>query len=192
MCSSLYGFAHCSYIAELSSFLSEHYGDTVEPERLVLTSGATAGCSIICSLFFKPGDPVFIEDPSYFLAVEMFRDYGLRMISVDSDQEGTQHTALAVAAAAAIARPSAPSTCNIAIDSTTCERRLHLRRHHGGHRCRHADGVARRGGAACSAGCTGQWLGLACPLRSRSTQRQGGRRSATVLCLPLPRPLDSS
>jgi 2-aminoadipate transaminase len=47
------------------------------------------GCALVSSLFFTPGSNVFIEDPSYFLAVSMFRDYGMNMISVESDAEGT-------------------------------------------------------------------------------------------------------
>lgn len=56
------------YIRELSIFLTSEYGCTpdepVLPERLCLTSGATSGCAMVCSLFFKPGDTVFIEDPA--------------------------------------------------------------------------------------------------------------------------------
>ena len=32
------------------------------------------------------GMPVFIEDPSYFLAVTMFKDYGYNMIPIDADK----------------------------------------------------------------------------------------------------------
>jgi DNA-binding transcriptional MocR family regulator len=65
------------YIRELSTFLTRHYGGTVDAAHLTLTSGATSGCALVSSLFFTPGSNVFIEDPSYFLAVSMFKDYGM-------------------------------------------------------------------------------------------------------------------
>ncbi len=65
------------YIRELSTFLTRHYGDSVDAAHLTLTSGATSGCALVSSLFFTPGSNVFIEDPSYFLAVSMFKDYGM-------------------------------------------------------------------------------------------------------------------
>ena len=37
---------------------------------------------------------VFIEDPSYFLAVQMFKDYGLNMVSVATDPEGMSMASL--------------------------------------------------------------------------------------------------
>lgn len=65
------------YIRELSTFLTRHYGETVHAAHLTLTSGATAGCALVSSLFFTAGSNVFIEDPSYFLAVSMFKDFGM-------------------------------------------------------------------------------------------------------------------
>ena len=52
-------------------------GERVDAAHLTLTSGATSGCALVSSLFFTPGSNVFIEDPSYFLAVSMFKDYGM-------------------------------------------------------------------------------------------------------------------
>jgi 2-aminoadipate transaminase len=79
------------YVRELATFLTAQHGGSsgaVAPEHLCLTSGATAGCALISALFLRAGMNVFIEDPSYFLAVEMFRDFKLNMISVRSDAEG--------------------------------------------------------------------------------------------------------
>jgi DNA-binding transcriptional MocR family regulator len=82
------------YIRELSTFLTRRYAEPVDASHLTLTSGATSGCALVSSLFFTPGSNVFIEDPSYFLAVSMFKDYGMNMISVSSDGDGMRMESL--------------------------------------------------------------------------------------------------
>ena len=41
-------------------------------DDLVCTGGATSGLLLQTSLVFKPGDYIFVEDPSYFIALRMF------------------------------------------------------------------------------------------------------------------------
>ena len=36
----------------------------------------------------KPGDTVFVEEPSYFLAFQIFRDHGLNIVGIPVDDEG--------------------------------------------------------------------------------------------------------
>lgn len=38
--------------------------------------------------FFRAGDVALVEDPTYFLAVRLLSDYGLRIVSVRSDADG--------------------------------------------------------------------------------------------------------
>jgi 2-aminoadipate transaminase len=73
---------------ELAAFLSREYGFPVEPETLFITSGASMGLDLICTLFSKPGDAVFVEEPSYFLALRIFADHGLRPVPIPVDQDG--------------------------------------------------------------------------------------------------------
>lgn len=72
----------------LASFLSEHYHMRVESESLFITGGASQGLDLICTLFSKPGDTIFVEEPSYFLALRIFADHGLKVVSLPMDEQG--------------------------------------------------------------------------------------------------------
>ncbi len=72
----------------LASFLSRGYGFPVDPENLMITNGASMGLALVCSLFTKPGDTIFVEEPSYFLALKIFSDYHLKTVSIPVDENG--------------------------------------------------------------------------------------------------------
>jgi DNA-binding transcriptional MocR family regulator len=72
----------------LAQFLSAHYEETVDPEHLFITAGISQALDQICALHTQPGDTVFVEEPSYFLALRIFADYGLKVISTPIDENG--------------------------------------------------------------------------------------------------------
>jgi 2-aminoadipate transaminase len=72
----------------LADFLSKSHGLPVDLETLFVTSGISASLDLICTLFTQPGDIVFAEEPSYFLALKIFADHGLRVISIRTDEAG--------------------------------------------------------------------------------------------------------
>jgi DNA-binding transcriptional MocR family regulator len=72
----------------LASFLSKHYQMRIESESLFITAGASQGLDLICTLFSKPGDTIFVEEPSYFLALRIFADHGLEVVSLPMDDQG--------------------------------------------------------------------------------------------------------
>ena len=39
-------------------------------------------------VYAKPGDTVFVEEPSYFLAFQILRDHGLKLVGIPVDDEG--------------------------------------------------------------------------------------------------------
>ena len=39
-----------------------------------MTNGATQGLDLIATLLFSAGDLVFVEDPTYFVALKLLRD----------------------------------------------------------------------------------------------------------------------
>ncbi|SRR5258706_4379524 len=85
-----YGFEQGDgyFRAALSNFLSKSYGFPVDIESLFVTSGISAGLDLLCALFTKPGDVIFAEEPSYFLALKIFADHGLRVVSIPTDESG--------------------------------------------------------------------------------------------------------
>ncbi|HEX2697255.1 MAG TPA: PLP-dependent aminotransferase family protein [Anaerolineales bacterium] len=72
----------------LAQFLSKGYGFSVDPDELFVTNGISNALDQICTLFTQPGDTVFVEEPSYFLALRIFADHHLRVVSIETDENG--------------------------------------------------------------------------------------------------------
>ena len=72
----------------LADFLSRGYEVPVEAGSLFVTNGVSNGLDLICSLFTQAGDVIFVEEPSYFLALRIFADHKLRVVSIDTDENG--------------------------------------------------------------------------------------------------------
>lgn len=74
--------------AALANFLTDGYGFTVEPGNLFITTGISNALDLLCTLFTDKGDTIFVEEPSYFLALRIFADHGLNVISIETDEHG--------------------------------------------------------------------------------------------------------
>jgi len=80
--------------AALAQFLGDKYGEAVNPEHLFVTAGASQGLDLICTVFTKTGDTIFVEEPSYFLALRIFADHHLNIVSIPTDEDGLDVDAL--------------------------------------------------------------------------------------------------
>ncbi len=76
------------FLETLAAFLSNHYGSSVTADSLFVTAGNSQALDFVCALFTRPGDTVIVEEPSYFLAFQIFADHGLNIVSVPVDGEG--------------------------------------------------------------------------------------------------------
>ena len=86
---------YAAFRASLAAFLARGYGGPpVDPELLFVTNGVSGGLGLLCSLLAARGDVVVVEEPSYFLALSIFRDFGLRIVSVPLDENGMDVDAL--------------------------------------------------------------------------------------------------
>lgn len=72
----------------LSRFISRAYGFAVNIDNLFITAGASGALDLLCTLYTQPGDVIFVEEPSYFLALRIFADHGLRLVSIQTDEAG--------------------------------------------------------------------------------------------------------
>lgn len=72
----------------LAEYLTQAFGSKVDPDLMFVTSGASSALDLICSLFTQHGDVIFAEEPSYFLALRIFQDHGLKIIPVPLDDDG--------------------------------------------------------------------------------------------------------
>jgi len=72
----------------LSGFLGRNYGFEVDPATMFITSGISSALDLLCTLFTKPGDAILVEEPTYFLALRIFADRGLRVVPAPTDEDG--------------------------------------------------------------------------------------------------------
>jgi DNA-binding transcriptional MocR family regulator len=61
----------------------------VKPESLMITNGVSHGIDLACAQLTQPGDVVVVELPTYFLAADVFKDNGLRVVGLDGTAQGT-------------------------------------------------------------------------------------------------------
>jgi DNA-binding transcriptional MocR family regulator len=72
----------------LANFLTKGYGFEVASESIFVTNGISKALDLICTLFTQAGDTIFVEEPTYFLALRIFADHHLNVISIDTDDNG--------------------------------------------------------------------------------------------------------
>ena len=60
----------------------------VEPDSILITSGAQQAIHLIVQCLLKPGDTVAIEDPSYAFSLPIFQSFGVKTLLLPVDQHG--------------------------------------------------------------------------------------------------------
>lgn len=79
----------------LARFLQQQYGEPVSDGALMVTAGASPALDMLCAHLTRPGDTVFVEEPTYFLALRIFADRGLNVVGLPVDDRGLIVGALA-------------------------------------------------------------------------------------------------
>jgi DNA-binding transcriptional MocR family regulator len=72
----------------LAGFLTTEYEDSVSADSLFVTAGNSQALDFVCGQFAREGDTVFLEEPSYFLAHQIFSDHGLNVVGIPVDADG--------------------------------------------------------------------------------------------------------
>jgi 2-aminoadipate transaminase len=72
----------------LAEFLSTGYDLPVDPATMLVTNGSSMALHLISSFFTRPGDVVFAEEPTYYLALRILADHDLQVIPIQTDQDG--------------------------------------------------------------------------------------------------------
>ncbi|KAL2916569.1 Valine--pyruvate aminotransferase [Polyrhizophydium stewartii] len=79
---------------ELAAFLTRQYGRESNPvvaENLCITNGASQSFSNLITLFAGPDTTIYIENPTYFLAIRVLEDHGIPrsdLVAVPVDANG--------------------------------------------------------------------------------------------------------
>lgn len=63
-------------------------GITTHPDQILITSGSQRALALVCQLLLKAGDVILVENPTYNVALQLFRALGLRIVGVPVDYEG--------------------------------------------------------------------------------------------------------
>ena len=82
------------FLDSLAGFLTSSYGAIATPESLFVTGGNSQALDLVSTVFAKPGDTVFVEEPSYFLAFQIFRDHKLNVVGIPMTHDGPDIDAL--------------------------------------------------------------------------------------------------
>ncbi len=63
-------------------------GIRCSPAEVLVTSGSQQGLDLAARVFVAPGDPVVVEEPTFFGALQVFRRAQARLLSVPADRDG--------------------------------------------------------------------------------------------------------
>ena len=76
------------FLHSLAAFLTEGYSSEATFDQLFVTGGNSQALDLMSVVFAKSGDTVFVEEPSYFLAFQIFHDHGLNIVGIPIDDDG--------------------------------------------------------------------------------------------------------
>lgn len=79
---------HGYFRQALAEFLTTAFGFPVDPATMLVTNGSSMGLHLVCTYFTHPGEVVFVEEPTYYLALRILADHNLQVIPVQTDRDG--------------------------------------------------------------------------------------------------------
>lgn len=76
---------------EISGFYRDRHGVDVDPGRIVITTGGSAGLLLSAAATLDPGDECIIADPSYPCNRELVKTFGATVVNVPTDAASRYH-----------------------------------------------------------------------------------------------------
>jgi len=76
---------------KLSVWLSKKYYNNkniIDKNEIFMTNGNTGALQLLMDIFMESGDEIIIEDPTYFIAKNIFEEYGLNINSIPMEDDG--------------------------------------------------------------------------------------------------------
>jgi GntR family transcriptional regulator/MocR family aminotransferase len=65
-------------------------GMQTHPDNVLITTGSQQALSLACQVLLKPGDVVLVEQPTYNMALDLFRALDLEIVGMTVDKNGMQ------------------------------------------------------------------------------------------------------
>ena len=84
---------YLAFREELAKFLTRRYstgrtGIEVLAKNLFVVNGVTGGLSLICSLYKNICKKIYVEEPTYFLAINIFKEFGFEIETINLEDDG--------------------------------------------------------------------------------------------------------
>jgi len=89
---------HAPLREAIAAYLGVARGVACSPSQVLVTGGFQGALSLVAQVLLRPGDPVWVEDPGYFLARQRLEAAGVRLVPVRVDSEGLRVAAGKIAA----------------------------------------------------------------------------------------------
>ena len=74
-----------TFRSDLATFMTRQLNTTVDESELFITNGVTGSLNLICSVLGKK-TIIIVEESTYFLALNIFRDYGYEIFMINFDK----------------------------------------------------------------------------------------------------------
>ena len=81
-------YGHERFREAVAKMLNQNRNLTVSPSNVCITRGSQMALYLISHALLQPGDIILMENPGYGRAYDTFKRAGLKIISVDVDEEG--------------------------------------------------------------------------------------------------------
>jgi len=65
-------------------------GLQTDPENILITAGSQQAIYLVLQVLLKPGDVILVEDPTYSVALDLFRALNFQIIGIPVDGQGMQ------------------------------------------------------------------------------------------------------
>ncbi len=65
-------------------------GIPTQPDNVLITAGSQQAIALVTQLLLKPGDTLLVEDPTYAVALDLFRALHLKLVGIPMDEYGMQ------------------------------------------------------------------------------------------------------
>ena len=72
----------------LLAHLTNDFGIPSSGQKLVITSGATQGITLLMQVLLTSGDSILTEDPSFLFSLPLFTTMNVRVLGIKQDEEG--------------------------------------------------------------------------------------------------------
>jgi len=72
----------------VQQWLSEHEGIAPQDNELMISAGNSHALALVGAMYAQPGDVVFVENPTYHLALRILRDMPIQLRPIPCDDQG--------------------------------------------------------------------------------------------------------